>query len=282
MATTVSPACTQVRRRSARRRQAAIADTLLGFPATYSVQTTPYEQRLRYSNAALYFQEDWRATSQSDSESRLALGVFSQAHTIFSIESPRFDLATGQQLLPGQNGTPRSLINADMNNFGPRFGFARRTLGKLERRCARCIRRILQPAYRQRFPLARDSRIRSRFWSPARTGRRARRVRCRSSLRPIRWRARPCSESHARRYRSKPARCLCSAVESQHSKMITTNSFGRLLNAVRRAHACKPRPNYNEIFPNPPQPPNFVQIFPYPNLAAVSVLESRGAANYHA
>ena len=39
-------------------RESAIADTLLGFPATYSVQPTPYEQRLRYSNAALYFQED--------------------------------------------------------------------------------------------------------------------------------------------------------------------------------------------------------------------------------
>jgi len=40
--------------------------------------------------------------------------------------------------------------------------------------------------------------------------------------------------------------------------------------------------DYNEIFPNPPQPTNFVQIFPYPNLSAVAVLESRGAANYHA
>ena len=44
-------------------RESAIADALMGFPATYSVQPTPYEQRLRYSNAALYFQEDWRATS---------------------------------------------------------------------------------------------------------------------------------------------------------------------------------------------------------------------------
>ncbi|MCC6862981.1 MAG: TonB-dependent receptor, partial [Bryobacterales bacterium] len=43
-------------------RQAAIADALLGYPATYSVQTTPYEQRLRYSNAALYVQDDWRAS----------------------------------------------------------------------------------------------------------------------------------------------------------------------------------------------------------------------------
>jgi hypothetical protein len=40
--------------------------------------------------------------------------------------------------------------------------------------------------------------------------------------------------------------------------------------------------NYNEIFPNPPQPPGFVQIFPYPNLAAVSILESRAAGNHNA
>jgi hypothetical protein len=44
-------------------RQAAIADALLGFPATYSVQTTPYEQRLRYSNFSTYVQDDWRTTT---------------------------------------------------------------------------------------------------------------------------------------------------------------------------------------------------------------------------
>jgi hypothetical protein len=40
--------------------------------------------------------------------------------------------------------------------------------------------------------------------------------------------------------------------------------------------------NYNEINPNPPQPPDFRQIFPYPDLAGVAMLESRAAANYHA
>ena len=82
----------------------------------------PYEQRLRYSNAALYFQEDWRATSLLTLNLGLRWEYFGKP-MIFSIDR-HFDLATGQQLLPGQNGTPRSLINADMNNFGPRFGFA--------------------------------------------------------------------------------------------------------------------------------------------------------------
>ena len=49
-----------------------------------------------------------------------------------------------------------------------------------------------------------------------------------------------------------------------------------------RARGCRRNLNYNEIFPNPPQPPEFRQIFPYPNLAAVGILESRAAANYHA
>jgi hypothetical protein len=41
-----------------------------------------------------------------------------------------FDLTTGQQLLPGKCRVPRSLVNQDYNNnFGPRFGFARRRVG---------------------------------------------------------------------------------------------------------------------------------------------------------
>ncbi len=110
-------------------RQNAIADALLGYPATYSVQTTPYEQRLRYSNAALYLQDDWRATTNLTLNLGLRWEYFGKPYDLFD-RIASFDLVTGQQLLAGQNGTPRSLIDPDRNNFGPRFGFAWQPLGK--------------------------------------------------------------------------------------------------------------------------------------------------------
>jgi len=109
-------------------RQAAIADTLLGFPATYAVQTTPYEQRLRYTNFATYLQDDWRATPNLTFNIGLRWEYFGKPYDLFD-RIASFDLSTGQQLLAGQNGTPRSLINPDRNNFGPRIGFAWRALG---------------------------------------------------------------------------------------------------------------------------------------------------------
>ena len=42
------------------------------------------------------------------------------------------------------------------------------------------------------------------------------------------------------------------------------------------------RLNYNETDPFPAQPPAFQQNFRYPSLGGVTILESRGAANYHA
>ena len=84
---------------------AAIADALLGYPATYSVQTTPYEQRLRYSNAALYVQDDWRATPNLTLNIGLRWEYFGKPSDLFD-RIATFNLATGEQLLAGQGGTP--------------------------------------------------------------------------------------------------------------------------------------------------------------------------------
>jgi hypothetical protein len=35
-----------------------------------------------------------------------------------------FDLATGQQVFPGRDGYPRSLVNSDYRDFEPRIGLA--------------------------------------------------------------------------------------------------------------------------------------------------------------
>ena len=43
--------------------------------------------------------------------------------------------------------------------------------------------------------------------------------------------------------------------------MITTNSLWEVANRGSKSTRLQTQLNYNEIFPNPPQPPNFVQIF---------------------
>jgi hypothetical protein len=65
-------------------------------------------------------------------------------------------------------------------------------------------------------------------------------------------------------------------------KLVATDVLWEVAYRGSKSTRLQTNLNHNEIFPNPPQPPNFTQIFPSPNLAAVSVLESRGAANYHA
>src|SRR4029077_143891 len=42
-----------------------------------------------------------------------------------------FDLATGQQVFPGQDGYPRSLVEADYKDFAPRLGLAWRASDRL-------------------------------------------------------------------------------------------------------------------------------------------------------
>jgi hypothetical protein len=262
-------------------RQSAIADALLGYPATYSVQTTPYEQRLRYSNAALYLQDDWRVTQNLTLNMGLRWEYFGKPYDLFD-RIATFDLATGQQLLAGQNGTPRNLIDADKNNFGPRFGFAWRALGTESL--------VVRGAYGLFYspPIGNDFRSRgfqdpfaflvTRSYRPAST----------TSPLPEITADNPVlgADRLTNLTRSGVDRNLRDAYVQQWNlsvqKLITKNMLWEVAYRGSKSTRLQTNLNYNEIFPNPPQPPDFRQIFPYPNLAGVSILESRGAANYHA
>jgi len=262
-------------------RQAAIADTLLGFPATYSVQTTPYEQRLRYSNFATYLQDDWRATSNLTVNIGLRWEYFGKPHDLFN-RIASFDLSTGQQLLAGQNGTPRSLINPDRNNFGPRIGFAWRALGTESL--------VVRGAYGVFFspPIGNDFRSRG-FQDPfaflvTRTYRPA------SPTSPLPEFTADDPLAGANRQtnltRSGVDRNLRDAYVQQWNlsiqKLVTANTLWEVAYRGSKSTRLQTNLDYNEITPNPPQPPDFRLIFPYPTLAAVGILESRAAANYHA
>lgn len=262
-------------------RQAAIADALLGYPATYAVQTTPYEQRLRYSNAALYVQDDWRATPSFTLNIGLRWEYFGKPYDLFD-RIASFDLATGQQLLAGQNGTPRNLIDADRNNFGPRLGFAWRPLGKESL--------VVRGAYGVFYspPIGNDFRSRgfqdpfaflvTRTYRPAST----------TSPLPEFTADAPLigTDRQTNLTRAGVDRNLRDAYVQQWNlsiqKLVRANTLWEVAYRGSKSTRLQTNLNYNEIFPNPPQPPDFRQIFPYPNLAGVSVLESRAAANYHA
>jgi hypothetical protein len=262
-------------------RQNAIADALLGFPATYSVQTTPYEQRLRYSNAALYLQDDWRATTNLTLNLGLRWEYFGKPYDLFD-RIASFDLATGEQLLAGQNGTPRNLIDADSNNFGPRVGFAWQPLGRNTL--------VLRGAYGMFYspPIGNDFRSRG-FQDPfAFLVTRTYRPASPTSPLPEFTAADPLAgaDRQTNLTRAGVDRNLRDAYVQQWNlsiqKLLTSDILWEVAYRGSKSTRLQTNLNYNEIFPNPPQPPNFLQIFPYPNLAGVSILESRGAANYHA
>ena len=262
-------------------RQAAIADTLLGFPATYSVQTTPYEQRLRYSNFATYLQDDWRATPNLTVNLGLRWEYFGKPYDLFD-RIASFDLSTGQQLLAGQNGTPRSLIDPDHNNFGPRIGFAWRALGTESL--------VIRGAYGMFFspPIGNDFRSRG-FQDPfAFLVTRTYRPASPTSPLPEFTADDPLAgaDRQANLTRSGVDRNLRDAYVQQWNlsiqKLVTANTLWEVAYRGSKSTRLQTNLNYNEITPNPPQPPDFLMIFPYPSLAAVSILESRAAANYHA
>ncbi|MCC6368850.1 MAG: TonB-dependent receptor [Bryobacterales bacterium] len=262
-------------------RQSAIADTLLGYPATYSVQTTPYEQRMRYSNTALYVQDDWRVSQNLTLNIGVRWEYFGKPYDKFD-RIATFDLSTGQQLLPGQNGTPRSLINPDRNNFGPRFGFAWRALGNDSL--------VVRGSYGLFYspPIGNDFRSRgfqdpfaflvTRVYRPAST----------TSPLPDFTAESPLlgADRQTNLTRAGVDRNLRDAYVQQWTlsiqKLVTKNTLWEAAYRGSKSTRLQTQLNYNEIFPNPPQPPDFRQIFPWPNLAAVNILESRGAANYHA
>ncbi|MCZ2151812.1 MAG: TonB-dependent receptor [Bryobacterales bacterium] len=262
-------------------RQSAIADTLLGYPATYSVQTTPYEQRMRYGNTALYVQDDWRVSRNLTLNIGLRWEYFGKPYDKFD-RIATFDLGTGQQLLPGQNGTPRSLINPDRNNFGPRFGFAWRATGNDSL--------VVRGSYGVFYspPIGNDFRSRgfqdpfaflvTRVYRPAST----------TSPLPTFTAEAPLvgADRQTNLTRAGVDRNLRDAYVQQWTlsvqKLVTKNTLWEAAYRGSKSTRLQTQLNYNEIFPNPPQPPDFRQIFPWPNLAAVNILESRGAANYHA
>ncbi|HEY7412573.1 MAG TPA: TonB-dependent receptor [Vicinamibacteria bacterium] len=100
-----------------------VADMLIGvtdFTATGNPGFIP-RNVISWENS-LFVQDDWRVNSKLT----LNLGLRWDLYTPYYEEDDQlanFDNVTQRLVLPGQNGVPRSTIDTDYNNFGPRLGF---------------------------------------------------------------------------------------------------------------------------------------------------------------
>ena len=99
------------------------ASFLLGLPRTFAYRIFPGYFKSRGSVYALFVQDDIRVNRKLT----VNLGMRWDAPLYYHEAQDRsgvFDLAKGQYQQLGQNGFRRTPWNNDLNNFGPRFGFA--------------------------------------------------------------------------------------------------------------------------------------------------------------
>jgi hypothetical protein len=257
----------------------ALADLLLGYPSSYTVQTAPFSPHLSYTHMGYYIQDDWKVTPSLTVNVGLRWEYFGRP-VERDDQIASFDLATGQQVFPGQNGYPRSLVDAYYKNFSPRIGLAWQVTDRLTLRAGYglfytpdVINSYRQLAFQNPFGVVSNLIVR-----PA------------DPRNPV------------------PVFTVDDPL-AQSTRMITNNRIGMQRNlrdgqvqqwnttvqylltkdmvleaayhGSRSTHLMSPL-NYNEPNPFPAQPPNFAPIFPYPQLGSVTIYESRATANYHA
>ncbi len=115
-----------------------LADFLLGLPQQASLQYGPGVVRLRSNSLSLYFQDDWRVSTNLT----LNAGVryeyqspYSESHNqLVNLDAPP-DFSAAVPVLAGGIGPytgayPLTIVNPDRNNVSPRFGFAWRAQPK--------------------------------------------------------------------------------------------------------------------------------------------------------
>jgi len=257
----------------------ALADLLLGYPSSYTVQTTPFSPHLSYTHTGFYIQDDWKVTQSLTVNVGLRWEYFGRpVERDNRIAS--FDLATGQQVFPGQNGYPRSLVEPYYKNFAPRIGLAWHATDRLALRAGYGI--FYTPdvinSYRQlafQSPFGTVSNLVVRPADP-------------QNPLPVFTVDDPLAQATrlVTNNRNGMQRDLRDGQVQQWSltfqHLITKNTlFEAAYHGSKSSHLMGVV-NYNETNPFPAQPPNFTLVFPYPQLGSVSIFESRAVANYHA
>ena len=105
------------------------ADFLLGYPTQTQRRIGVEDADLRSNFYQFYFQDDWKVGDNLTLNLGLRYEYGSPYYDVRDFRSS-FDPETGQLIYPDNpSGTPRSLYNADKNNWGPRVGLAWRIFG---------------------------------------------------------------------------------------------------------------------------------------------------------
>ena len=257
----------------------ALADLLLGYPSSYTVQITPFSPHLSYTHMGYYIQDDWKLTRSLTANVGLRWEYFGRpVERDNRIAS--FDLATGQQVFPGQNGYPRSLVDPYYKNFAPRIGLAWHATDRMVLRAGYGI--FYTPdvinSYRQlafQNPFGAVSNLVVRPADP-------------QNPLPVFTVDDPLAQATRliTNNRNGMQRNLRDGQVQQWNLtlqyLLTKDTlFEAAYHGSKSSHLMS-AVNYNETNPFPPQPPDFARIFPYPTLGNVFIYESRARANYHA
>ena len=264
---------------SATSRYNALADLLLGYPSSYTVQTTPFSPHLSYTNMGSYIQDDWRITDSLTANVGLRWEYFGRpVERDDRIAS--FDLATGQQVFPGQNGYPRSLVDPYYKNFAPRVGLAWRAGNRTALRGGYGI--FYTPdvinTYRQlgfQEPFGGISNLTARPTDPQHP------LPVFTVDDPLTQATRLSTNSRNGMQRNLRDGQVQQWTASVQYLLTKATLLEVAYHGSKSAHLMGVL-NYNETNPFPPQPPGFALIRPYPQLGTVNMYESRAAAKYNA
>ena len=82
----------------------SMADLLQGYPTTFNLQLNPFSPHYLYKNEGFYFQDDWKLSPTLTANIGLRWEYFGRPVERYD-HMASFDLSTGQQLFPGQNGS---------------------------------------------------------------------------------------------------------------------------------------------------------------------------------
>jgi hypothetical protein len=257
----------------------ALADLLLGFPSRYSVQTTPFSPHLSYAQFGSYVQDDWRLTRSLTANIGLRWEYFGRPVERDN-QIASFDLATGNQVFPGQDGYPRSLVESDYKDVEPRIGLAWRAGDRLTLRTGYGI--FYTPdiinSYRQlafQAPFGTVSSITVRPADPQNP------QPLFTADDPMASAARLTTNNRIGMQRDlRDGQVQQWNVSVQY--LLTDNTlFEAAYHGSTSSHLMS-SVDYNETNPFPPQPPDFQLVYPYPQLGTVTMYESRARANYKA
>jgi hypothetical protein len=257
----------------------ALADLLLGYPSSYTVQTAPFSPHLSYTNMGFYIQDDWKLTHRLTANVGLRWEYFGRP-----IERDNriasFDLATGQQVFPGQNGYPRSLVESYYKNFAPRIGLAWHATDRIALRAGYGI--FYTPdvinSYRQlafQNPFGAVSNLVVRPADP-------------QNPLPVFTVDDPLAQATrlSTNNRNGMQRNLRDGQVQQWNLnlqyLLTKDTLFEAAYRGSKSSHLMGALNYNETNPFPPQPPDFQLIYPYPQLGSVFMYQSRAGANYNA